>query len=105
MRFANEHPDVGPELISTPYGFDRPVISLEDFAVALRSDRRPVKAVLMDQSVIAGIGNIYANEGCHLAGVDPRWPACSVPSVHIPLLLAALQCVVSHFNPPKVTYQ
>lgn len=33
--------------------------------------RRPVKAVLLDQSVVAGIGNIYADESLHRAGL--RW--------------------------------
>jgi len=36
---------------------------------------RPTKIVLMDQSKIAGIGNIYANEALFLAGTDPRKPA------------------------------
>jgi len=34
--------------------------------------RRAVKKVLMDQKVIAGIGNIYANEVLFCAGIDPR---------------------------------
>lgn len=34
--------------------------------------RRSVKAVLLDQSVIAGVGNIYADESLFRSGVDPR---------------------------------
>lgn len=37
-----------------------------------RHRRAPVKAVLLDQTVVAGIGNIYADESLHLAGVHPR---------------------------------
>lgn len=32
----------------------------------------PVKVAIMDQSVVSGVGNIYANEACFLAGIDPR---------------------------------
>ena len=37
----------------------------------LRGSRQAVKKVLMDQRVLVGIGNIYANEACWRAGVDP----------------------------------
>lgn len=37
----------------------------------VRGSRQAVKKVLMDQRVIVGIGNIYANEACWRAGVDP----------------------------------
>ena len=38
----------------------------------LRHKSMPVKVVLLDQKVVSGIGNIYANEACFAAGVDPR---------------------------------
>ena len=31
-----------------------------------------VKVAIMDQSVVSGVGNIYANEACFNAGLDPR---------------------------------
>ena len=37
----------------------------------LRGSRQAVKKVLMDQRLVVGIGNIYANEACWRAGVDP----------------------------------
>jgi formamidopyrimidine-DNA glycosylase len=36
------------------------------------SGKRAVKAALLDQAVVAGVGNIYADESLHLAGIDPR---------------------------------
>ena len=45
-------------------------------AVAHRS--APTKAVLLDQSVIAGIGNLIADEVCFVAGCDPRRPFASL---------------------------
>lgn len=48
------------------------VLSLDSFAQILSKTTRPVKIVLMDQSKIAGVGNIYANDALWLAGIDPR---------------------------------
>jgi formamidopyrimidine-DNA glycosylase len=39
---------------------------------ALKRTRRSIKAVLLDQTVIAGVGNIYADEACFAARIDPR---------------------------------
>lgn len=44
----------------------------------LQKTRRPVKLVLIDQTKIAGIGNIYANDALYEAGIDPRKPANQV---------------------------
>jgi formamidopyrimidine-DNA glycosylase len=44
----------------------------------LRVTNQPVKKVLMDQSRIAGIGNIYANEALWRAGIDPSRAASSL---------------------------
>ena len=38
---------------------------------ATRRRRAPIKAVLLDQSVLAGVGNIYADEALFLAGIRP----------------------------------
>ena len=41
------------------------------FDAALRRSRRAVKALLLDQGAVAGLGNIYADEACFRAGVRP----------------------------------
>jgi len=46
-------------------------LSRAQFAGLLRSRSRQIKALLLDQHVIAGIGNIYCDESLHMAGV--RW--------------------------------
>lgn len=57
---------LGPEPLEA--GF-----TLSGFRRALtRHARSPVKAVLLDQTTVAGVGNIYADESLHLARVDPR---------------------------------
>ncbi|MCL4366126.1 bifunctional DNA-formamidopyrimidine glycosylase/DNA-(apurinic or apyrimidinic site) lyase [Patescibacteria group bacterium] len=38
----------------------------------LKHKSQPIKVAIMDQSVVAGVGNIYANETCFLARIDPR---------------------------------
>lgn len=38
----------------------------------LRHKNIPVKVAIMDQSVVSGVGNIYANEACFNARIDPR---------------------------------
>jgi len=46
-------------------------LSLAQLRSALRSTARPVKVALLDQHLIAGIGNIYGDEILHRAGVSP----------------------------------
>ena len=42
------------------------------FREAIRRTARPLKAILLDQRVVAGVGNIYADEALHQAGLHPR---------------------------------
>lgn len=44
----------------------------------LGKTRRPIGVTLMDQSIIAGLGNIYRTEILFLCGIDPRKPSCDV---------------------------
>ena len=52
-------------------GPDGLTVTAEQLAERL-SGTRAVKAALLDQAVVAGVGNIYADESLHLAGIDPR---------------------------------
>jgi formamidopyrimidine-DNA glycosylase len=53
-------------------GPDALTVNQETFAKRLRKRRGILKAVLLNQSFVAGIGNIYADEACFLAGIDPN---------------------------------
>jgi len=45
-----------------------------EFEKLVKARRRPVKSALLDQSFLAGVGNIYADEACFRAGIRPsRW--------------------------------
>ncbi len=46
---------------------------------ALRATRRPIGAALLDQAVLAGLGNVYRAELLHLAGVWPGLPSSALP--------------------------
>lgn len=52
-----------------------PSTTVERLSALVRGSRQAVKKVLMDQRVIVGIGNIYANEALWRAGIDPSRPA------------------------------
>ena len=49
-------------------------LTVAEFEQLIRRRRRPVKSALLDQSFLAGVGNIYADEACFRAGIRPsRW--------------------------------
>ncbi len=64
LRRAGRFPRLGPDPLTGEF-------TLERFTELLGRRRRPIKAVLLDQTLIAGLGNIYADESCFLAGVRP----------------------------------
>ena len=63
---------LGPDPLRHSRGRDR-------FAETLSRKSTPVAVALLDQSVIAGIGNVYRSEFCYLSGVRPTRPARSLP--------------------------
>jgi formamidopyrimidine-DNA glycosylase len=52
--------------------------TVEHLSARIRGSRQAIKKVLMDQKAIAGIGNIYANEGLWRAGIDPSRSAATL---------------------------
>ncbi len=60
------------KLVDAKLGVDALTITAEQLRDRLGSSRRAVKVALLDQSAVAGIGNLYAAEILFLAGVDPR---------------------------------
>lgn len=61
---------------------------------ALRKRTAPIKALLLDQGPLAGLGNIYADESLFLAGIDPRTPGGEVDAAGRERLLRAVQDVL-----------
>jgi formamidopyrimidine-DNA glycosylase len=56
--------------------------------------RAPIKAVLLDQGVAAGIGNIYADEALHRAGVHPGTPAAVLDEAALRRVFDAARAVM-----------
>lgn len=75
---------LGPDPLSTVTD-DEAVRHIEDY-LSRRSS--PVSAALLDQQVIAGIGNVYRSELLFLTGIDPRTPSNKVSSEQIAELWA-----------------
>jgi formamidopyrimidine-DNA glycosylase len=62
---------------------------------ALANRNQPIKSALLDQTVIAGIGNIYADETLHLSKVKPNKPSNSLSSKQYDLLAENIRAVLS----------
>jgi formamidopyrimidine-DNA glycosylase len=75
-RFATVQLCSPPAASPVPDGLEK--LDPKSLVDAARRRRLPVKAFLMDQKAVAGIGNIYASEILHGAGIDPMRPACSL---------------------------
>lgn len=73
---------LGPDALS---------ITHDELARKLATTRRCVKAALLDQHVIAGLGNIYIDEALHRAGVRPTVPANSLSARRTRRLIEAIR--------------
>jgi formamidopyrimidine-DNA glycosylase len=62
---------------------------------ALARRRIPIKVALLDQRIIAGLGNIYAAEALWRAKIDPRTPASALDLSQVRRLLAAIRAVIA----------
>ena len=69
--------------------------SPDDLTAVLSGRTAPIKAVLLDQRRIAGLGNIYADESLHMAGIHPERPAGSLSPHEIERLHRAIREVLA----------
>ncbi len=60
------------------------------FYAACRRTARPIKVALLDQHLVAGVGNIYASEALHVAGIHPQTPAKNLSAERCARLAAAI---------------
>jgi len=79
---------LGPEPLSGD--FDAAYLS-----AALKGKKTPIKSALLDQRVIAGIGNIYACEALYLAHISPKRLAASVSGERAGALVTAIKKVLA----------
>lgn len=64
--------------------------SVEYLAAKLKNGRRSIKAALLDQAIIAGIGNIYADEALFIAGIPPITLCTDLQNSQVKKLRAAI---------------
>lgn len=85
-----EHPllaHLGPEPLSDDF---TPAV----LARAFEGRRAPVKAALLDQQIVAGLGNIYVSEALHRAGIDPRRAAGRIGAARLAALVGHIRDVL-----------
>ena len=71
-----------------------PAFTVAHLSGLLRVSKQAVKKVLMDQRMVVGIGNIYANEACWRAGLDPSRRARDVDDTETAALHAGITSVL-----------
>ncbi|MEO8268388.1 MAG: bifunctional DNA-formamidopyrimidine glycosylase/DNA-(apurinic or apyrimidinic site) lyase [Aureliella sp.] len=86
--------DIAACIIDGRLGPDALAIPLADFSQRLAATHRAVKVALLDQKLVAGVGNLYASEMLHLARIDPQLPAARLSRVKIARLHAAMQAIL-----------
>jgi len=79
-------------------------LDAEYLSTALAKRRGPIKPALMDQKVVAGLGNIYAAEALWRAKISPRAAASSVSKTRLSRLVEAIRAVLSPRNRPPGRY-
>jgi formamidopyrimidine-DNA glycosylase len=81
------------------HGFQAPgseplEVELERFVPLFRGRKTPIKSALLNQKLLSGVGNIYADESLFRAGVRPRRRAASLTKEELRLLYLGLQDVL-----------
>ena len=88
---AHRHPllaRLGPEPLDAAFDVDT-------LWAATRKRRAAIKLVVMDNRVVVGVGNIYANESLFRAGIRPATPAYRVSRARVARLVAAVREVLA----------
>lgn len=78
--------ELDAQLLSGKLGPDALAISKDDFSARLKRTSRAIKVALLDQQIVAGVGNLYASEILHLAAIDPKCRANKLTRQQLDLL-------------------
>jgi formamidopyrimidine-DNA glycosylase len=69
---------------------------VEDFSKLFKGRKLAIKAALLNQSILHGVGNIYADESLFRAGIRPRKQAGRLTKAELARLHGSLQKVLAH---------
>src|SRR5690606_33827304 len=72
----------------------RPDLTVEHLRAALKDRKAAIKLMLLDQRIVAGLGNIYVCEALFRARIDPRKPAGKVTRPALGRLVPAIREVL-----------
>ncbi len=75
----------------------------EQLGAALATRRGPIKPALLDQRLVAGLGNIYAAESLWRARIDPRAPCRSLEAARVTKLRRAIAAVLKRATGARYT--
>jgi formamidopyrimidine-DNA glycosylase len=96
-RFGRlEFRDLGHGKAFIAPGAEPLTIEADAFATLFRGRRLPIKAALLNQTLLAGVGNIYADESLFQAGIRPRRLSGRLTRVELERLRLALKAVLEH---------
>jgi formamidopyrimidine-DNA glycosylase len=70
-------------------------LTAEILQAALKNRKQVIKTALLDQRIVAGIGNIYADESLFLSGINPLRPAGSLKKIELIKLTETIQAVLT----------
>lgn len=79
---------MGPEPLSEAF-------TAKALAAALAGRSAPIKAMLLNQNIVAGLGNIYVCEALNIAGIAPTTPAKSINRARLTRLIEAIRDVLT----------
>ena len=79
---------LGPEPLSENF-------LAESFGQALKRSQQAIKVKLLDQSLVAGVGNIYASEALYQARIAPQKPANRLTTKQVQALWSAIRSVLT----------
>jgi len=77
-------------------GDDPLSIGAREFAALFGGRHSPIKAALLNQTILAGVGNIYADESLFQAGIQPRRRVDRLTGAELERLRLALRQVLTH---------
>lgn len=87
-------PEFEQKILHEKLGPDALVITEQEFYAALHPRKTAIKVALLDQGLIAGIGNLYASELLHVAGVHPAVSAGRLSRAKLNRIHAAMREVL-----------
>lgn len=94
VHLARDRADLESRLLGG-LGPEGVTVTGRDLRDRLHRTRRAVKVALLDQAVVAGVGNIYADESLHAAGIHPARPGDSIAAVEADRLAEAIREVLA----------